>query len=453
MLGMVFWVNFFSFLAWALAYGVLLYLFSQFVVMVFYPGTGETAWFFSFYRDLKPLLDSINSLLTLPVQWLSDLLVPFLPKGTASVFPVADAGDFLQQCARWLAKWPGTESIGLRETLLTDDYNTHYPGKFLWLLPIAGASWFLAFTWTERRILTAVTKTMYRKWAADDPHYYQPLTDFESFQHSPGPLQDSPQHITPAAASPAVPFPVGSQPDTAPEVRHILDALKAENARLYQQQAAPVERTASTMSPKLKAFMQQHHGKLARQGSVEQPLTLMSCSLFSLNGFSANHAPQETAQYLNQFQSWLGQVVQGYQDGILLKGTGQTAMAYWGFPLPNTDHAYTATRAAIHLLQAVEQWNRENAHQPYQLGIGIATGPVVIGNIAASDCQDFTLVGEVVTLATRIQEVTPAMQTQILLSESTYHALQNRLLCKQLGPISLPGHSESLLVFEPHFYR
>ena len=135
--------------------------------------------------------------------------------------------------------------------------------------------------------------------------------------------------------------------------------------------------------------------------------------------------------------------------GTLDKFMGDALMAVFGAPISYGDDAYRAVQSAIEMQQALRQMNEtvdRPGHLKIAMGIGIATGNVVSGNIGSEQRTEFTVIGDTVNTAARIQGRTAG--GQILLTERTYRDLKDRIKTQAWEPIKVKGKSEPLSVHE-----
>ena len=121
-------------------------------------------------------------------------------------------------------------------------------------------------------------------------------------------------------------------------------------------------------------------------------------------------------------------------------------------PIPMADHAYRATRAALDILKEVEFRNSclpEGANK-LEVGLGLCTGEVLVGNFGSADFKDFTLIGNPVNLASRLDGANKELNTRVLISEETFRMLEGRIPCHDQGEISIRGWSGGVRVYEPY---
>jgi adenylate cyclase len=139
------------------------------------------------------------------------------------------------------------------------------------------------------------------------------------------------------------------------------------------------------------------------------------------------------------------------EGGIVNKFGGDSLLAIFGSPLnPSEDHATRAVRAAQRMRIALEAFNREQraAEMPELIvGCGVATGEVVAGNVGSTRKLEYTVIGDPVNLAARLQELSPELGASILVSDETAKAASDVGVLRSLGEIAVRGRAERVEVF------
>lgn len=181
-------------------------------------------------------------------------------------------------------------------------------------------------------------------------------------------------------------------------------------------------------------------------GGVGQEVTILFADIRHFSTFSEKMAPEALVEVLNQHLTLAAEAVLK-EEGTLDKFMGDAVMAIFNAPLPQSDHVLRAVRAALAMQQAIADMH---AHLPPQerlsFGIGITTGPAVVGNIGSAAIQNYTAIGDSVNMAQRLQ--THAQAGQTLLSATAYERVQDHIAGQELGLVQFKGHSEPDLVFE-----
>ena len=151
--------------------------------------------------------------------------------------------------------------------------------------------------------------------------------------------------------------------------------------------------------------------------------------------------------------SWLNDIFQLVSDAILKRGgtldkfIGDSVMAYFGAPIPSADHAVQAVNTAVDIMRANRNRNRSlpPGDHPAELGIGIHTGPVVVGNIGSDRRTDFTAIGDAVNVAARLEKL--AKPGEILVTEAVQRRVRGAHRLRFEGERQLSGRVEPVHVY------
>jgi adenylate cyclase len=203
------------------------------------------------------------------------------------------------------------------------------------------------------------------------------------------------------------------------------------------------------VSPEVAREALEHGTKLGGQ--------LVECSvLFSdIRGFtslSEQMPPEQLIDLLNRYMSRMVDVVIA-NGGLVNKFGGDSLLAVFGSPLnPAKAHAAQAIRAALHMQMALKSFNQEQVKklQPeLQIGIGIASGPVVAGNVGGEGRIEYTVIGDTVNLAARLQDLTKQMGRSVLVSAATVEQAAQAMpfAAEPMLPVEVRGKSEPVKIF------
>ena len=160
--------------------------------------------------------------------------------------------------------------------------------------------------------------------------------------------------------------------------------------------------------------------------------------------------PQGTVSFLNEYFSIMVECITG-QGGMLDKFIGDAIMAAFGIPAPHDDDEDRALRAAIGMITSLRDWNRERVatgRKPVDMGIGLNTDSVVSGNIGSPKRMDFTIIGDGVNLAARLESACKQYKARILISENTARKLKNSYRMREIDLVVVKGKTKPVEVLE-----
>lgn len=162
--------------------------------------------------------------------------------------------------------------------------------------------------------------------------------------------------------------------------------------------------------------------------------------------FSENKKPEEVVNYLNYLFGFMVDIINSHH-GIINKFLGDGFMAVFGAPLSSSHTTDNALNAAIEIVQRIQKEVADGAIPKTRIGIGIHYGRVVTGTIGAFQRQEYTVIGDVVNLASRIEKLNKEYQSQILISEDAYTQLEEKR-GTLLGEVTVMGRHHPIKVYE-----
>jgi adenylate cyclase len=134
-------------------------------------------------------------------------------------------------------------------------------------------------------------------------------------------------------------------------------------------------------------------------------------------------------------------------NGIINKFGGDSILAVWNAPLETEDHALLAVRAAVDTQRALLELHQDENHLlGAEFGIGINTGEAIVGNLGSRDRLEYTVIGDVVNVASRLAGAAPG--GRIWLGVDTYVRVNEHIAARQLAPLKLKGRHEAVLAYE-----
>lgn len=185
-------------------------------------------------------------------------------------------------------------------------------------------------------------------------------------------------------------------------------------------------------------------------GGEDRPATILFSDIRQFTNFCEKRDPKDVLQLLNRYLSSMSQVVENHK-GVIDKYIGDAIMALYGVPISIDQAAEHAVKTALDMVDALEQLNKELSKEklsPIKIGIGINTGHVVAGNMGSSHRLNYTVIGDCVNLASRLEGLTKFLGITIIVSESTVKDSPN-INFRELGTVQVKGKDISIRIFEP----
>jgi class 3 adenylate cyclase len=192
------------------------------------------------------------------------------------------------------------------------------------------------------------------------------------------------------------------------------------------------------------------HPERATPGGNRRELSVLFCDLAGFTGLSERMEPEDLVAVLNEYFEKASQVLAA-NGATFDKFIGDAIMCFWNAPLPQEDHAARACRTALGLLKVVDQFdNVEELSLSTRLKcrVGINTGSCVVGNIGSRAAQDYTVVGDAVNLASRLEGTAKVYGTRTLISEATMQAAGRAVVTRELDLLRVRGRAQAVRVYE-----
>ena len=195
--------------------------------------------------------------------------------------------------------------------------------------------------------------------------------------------------------------------------------------------------------------------QLLERGGLEgtgqtREVTLLFSDIRGFTTLSENHAPQEVVELLNRYFTLQVAVVFRH-GGTLDKFIGDAIMAVWGAPLEDPDHAEHAVRCALEMAETLETFKSGlgSLGADFDVGIGIHSGPAVVGLIGSDQRREYTSIGDTVNLASRIEGLTKDAKRRILVSRETMERCGKGFDFVSCGSYKVKGRAQEVELFEP----
>ena len=205
---------------------------------------------------------------------------------------------------------------------------------------------------------------------------------------------------------------------------------------------------ATYVPPELVRQMVRNPERYGMQARAEE-LTVMFCDLRGFTSLSETMEPLALQALLNDVLSRLTHVIRAHQ-GTIDKYMGDCVMAFWGAPVAQPDHARLAVDAAVAMSATMRQFNAERAAYgapPVSVGIGLNTGVMSVGNMGSDLRRAYTVVGDAVNLASRLESLSRVYQVDIVASQATVdHAAAGQHLWQELDRVRVKGKHQATTI-------
>ena len=192
------------------------------------------------------------------------------------------------------------------------------------------------------------------------------------------------------------------------------------------------------------------HPELLALGGEKRELTVLFSDIRGFTTLSEGLEPEALVDLLNEYLGAMTDVVFAH-DGTLDKYIGDAIMAVWGAPVAQPDHAARACRAALGMVEALRaltvEWQRRGV-PVLAIGIGLNTGPMVVGNMGSARRLSYTVIGDNVNLGSRLEGLTKMYGSPIIASESTVLAAGAGIVTRELDLVRVKGKRLPVRIFE-----
>jgi len=189
----------------------------------------------------------------------------------------------------------------------------------------------------------------------------------------------------------------------------------------------------------------------AKLGGDRKEISVLFSDIRGFTSFSEKHRPEEVVTQLNEYLGAMTNIVFEY-DGTLDKFVGDAVMAFWGAPLDQPDHADRACKCALTMITKLQElqkkWESEGKYV-IDIGVGINTGDMIVGNMGAEGKKmDFTVIGDNVNLGARLESLTRKYNNHIIISEYTYSRVKDIVKVNELGSVTVKGKEQPVVIYD-----
>ena len=230
---------------------------------------------------------------------------------------------------------------------------------------------------------------------------------------------------------------------------HLALALRAEELRAKMKEEAVFRaHLARFHSPEVinYIFDQLQRGEKLSHQVAEQEVSVLFADICGFTRLCEQIPAKELAELLNKYFDQMSEIIFKYH-GTIDKFIGDAIMAVFGAPLPSKEHSLLAVKAGLEMVEKTNQIRAELGEEKrFRIRIGINTGKVVAGYIGSSQRLEYTVLGDVVNTASRLQEL--ALPNSILIGESTSQKVKGLFKIKEIGLIRLRGKEQEIRAYQ-----
>lgn len=185
-------------------------------------------------------------------------------------------------------------------------------------------------------------------------------------------------------------------------------------------------------------------------GGEEKELTILFSDIANFTTLSEAIGAVKLVSLLNEYLTAMTDIIME-ESGTLDKYIGDAVMAFWGAPVDDEKHSEKACRAAIRMIETLEKlkqdW-KERDYPEFGIRIGLNTGNAIVGNMGAKKRFNYTVMGDTVNLASRLEGLNKAYGSTIMVSESTYLQNKDKFKFRELDLVKVKGKTQGVRVFQ-----
>lgn len=204
------------------------------------------------------------------------------------------------------------------------------------------------------------------------------------------------------------------------------------------------------LSPGVIALIEKDPQKYIRPGGETKELTVLFSDVRDFTTLSEGLTADELLHLLNEY---LGEMTDTLfrNFGTLDRYISDAIMAFWGSPYPQADHAFRACSCALEMVHSLDQLNTRweaEGRKPISTEIGLNTGPVNVGNMGSAKRLAWTVMGDNLNLASRLEGMTKQYRVRIVVSEGAYRQVASQFVCGDLDRIRVKGKLQPVTIYE-----
>ena len=182
--------------------------------------------------------------------------------------------------------------------------------------------------------------------------------------------------------------------------------------------------------------------------SETRNVCVMFLDIRNFTSFSEDKQPQEVVSFLNSLFTFMIDIINRHH-GIINKFLGDGFMAVFGAPFTDGEDSKNAVAASLEILAELNKRNKNGEFSDTRIGIGLHSGPAVTGHVGSAERKEYTVIGDVVNLASRIESLNKQFEAQLLVSADVYARLGDmKVQGQSLGPVTVKGKAKEVEVYK-----
>jgi adenylate cyclase len=178
----------------------------------------------------------------------------------------------------------------------------------------------------------------------------------------------------------------------------------------------------------------------------KKTMTVLFSDIKGFTSYSENKTPDEVVAALNAYLDRMTRIILSL-NGTVDKYIGDAIMAFWNAPIEQPQHARLAVSAALKMVEELEAMKISNEGCTFDMGVGINTGEMMVGNMGSQFIYDYTVIGDNVNLASRVEGLTRKYPHRVIVTESTYNKIEDFFVMEYLDEVSVKGKDKRIKIY------
>lgn len=193
------------------------------------------------------------------------------------------------------------------------------------------------------------------------------------------------------------------------------------------------------------------HPERLKLGGERRELSIFFSDIEGFTGISEGLDPEALTNLLNVYLTAMTDIIQE-EGGTVDKYEGDAIIAFWNAPLEQSDHAVRCVRATLHCQAKLAEMRpsfKKSLGKDLKMRVGVNTGQAVVGNMGSHSRFDYTMIGDAVNLAARLEGINKQFGTYVLISETTMKKIESVFPVREISRVAVVGRREPVVVYEP----